>query len=136
MEMFVSILVKAISVRGMIWFIRPFWTEKQGKCSQIVSCICCVLRMAKMLRCRDGQSAKSLSQVGWRWGDKTESCFYQKNMYFGRVGFFFFLIRGYRDNLKWWPATSRPFPVKCISLTLVSDFSTLWSHIDILKYSN
>lgn len=102
MEMFVSISVNAISVRGTMWSVRSFWAEKQGKWSQIVLCTCCVQRMAEMLRCRDGQNAKSHHSKWVKEGRQSISLL-SKNVYFGRMEKIFFSEAtgtSWNDNLQ------------------------------------
>lgn len=91
-----------------------------------------------MLRHRDGQEAKSHD---CRWGGSGEMK--HKPAFTGKMYVFkgweiscVLFLRIYREKLTLKTSVNRPFPVKCLSLTLVSAFSASWPQTDILKYSS
>lgn len=77
-------------------------------------------------------------QVGWEWGDQAlrlllpGKCIFFK----GWEIFCVLFLRIYREKLTLKPSMNRLFPVKCLSLTLISAISASWPQTDISKYSS
>ena len=139
MEMFASILVNAIFVRGMDVVCTPGWTGSHGKCRQIVSCTCCVQWMAEMLRHRDGQEAKShYCRRGGSGEMKHKPAFTRKMYVFKGWEIACVLFLSIYKELTLNSPVNRPFPVKCLSLlfqllVLHGPRLTFWSvQVDVL----